>query len=380
MGQVRNIKAEVERLLWGIAAGRCEFEGCNKVLYRHEVTGDSGNYAEKAHVYAVNPGGARFCPDTEDFKNSVENLMLACPQCHVMIDRNELKYTPEVLFEMKRKHEQRIFTLTSISPELKSHIVYYTANIAGTNVSINDGDARNALVSYGRYPAENLPIDLGQRGSLTTDHEDAFFSTNTENLCRAVKSRVLDVIEDGESVALFALAPQPLLMYLGNLLNDKYNVSVFQCHRREYDKWSWSKSAEQVQFHCTYPKENALESKVALVFSLSSNIVLSRIYSALGSNVLVYSITVAEPSRDFVTNPNILDDFVAKSRTVMEEIKQRHGKAININVFPAMPASLAVRFGMDYMSKTDNPLVIYDEQPEEGFIKALTLGGGNNEQ
>lgn len=32
MGQVRYIKAEVERLLWGIAAGRCEFEGCNRVL------------------------------------------------------------------------------------------------------------------------------------------------------------------------------------------------------------------------------------------------------------------------------------------------------------------------------------------------------------
>lgn len=64
----------------------------------------------------------------------------------------------------------------------------------------------------------------------------------------------------------------------------------------------------------------------------------------------------------------------------METIKQRHGKTVEINVFPAMPASLAVRFGMDYMSKTDNALVIYDEQPEKGFVKALTLGGNNDKQ
>ena len=47
MGEVRNIKATVERLLWGIAAGRCECEGCNRGLYRHDVTGNSDNYAEK---------------------------------------------------------------------------------------------------------------------------------------------------------------------------------------------------------------------------------------------------------------------------------------------------------------------------------------------
>ena len=77
MSFTRNIQPKIERLLWGIAAGRCEFRGCNKVLYRHEVTGDSDNYAEKAHIHAVNPGGARFCPDNEDFLNSEKNELLS---------------------------------------------------------------------------------------------------------------------------------------------------------------------------------------------------------------------------------------------------------------------------------------------------------------
>lgn len=377
MGSIRYIRPEVERLLWGVAAGRCEFEGCNKVLYRHEVTGESDNYAEKAHIYAVNPGGARFCPDSEGFKNSIKNLMLVCPQCHITIDRNEQRYSPEVLFDMKRKHEVRTYTLTSIGAEMKSHMVYYTANIAGSNLSINDGDARSALASFGRFPTDDSPIDLAQRGNLITDNEDVFYFANVDNLRRAVKSRVSDIVSAGESIALFALAPQPLLMYLGNLLNDKYNVMVFQCHRRDNDKWSWSKSSGSIQFRTVFPEENATAIKIALVFSLSSNILPERVYSVLGNDVLIYSMTIDEPNRNFVTDPDVMDNFVAKSREVMEAIKQRHGKTADINIFPAMPASLAIRFGMDYMGKTDNPLVIYDEQPEKGFVKALTLGGKN---
>ena len=122
MGRVA-IKREIERLLWGLAAGHCEFRGCNKALYRHEVTGDSVNVAEKAHVYAVSPGGARYRPDNDDFKNDVRNLMLVCPQCHITIDRDENKYTPEILFEMKKEHEDRIAKVTSIGAEIgRAHV------------------------------------------------------------------------------------------------------------------------------------------------------------------------------------------------------------------------------------------------------------------
>jgi len=74
MASIRNIKTTIERLLWGIAAGRCEFGGCNKVLYQHNVTGESDNYAEKAHIYAVSPGGARFRSDDEGFRDSAKTL------------------------------------------------------------------------------------------------------------------------------------------------------------------------------------------------------------------------------------------------------------------------------------------------------------------
>lgn len=375
MSSVRGIKAEVERLLWGIAAGRCEFEGCNKVLYQHEVTGDSENYAEKAHIHAVSPRGARYCPDDGSFKNSVKNLMLVCPQCHITIDRNEQKYKPELLFEMKRKHEERIFRLTSIGAGRHSHMVFYTASIAGTHLSVNDHDARNALALIGRYPSEISPIDLGQKGNLIEDNEEDFFTSNAKNLCRSIKTRIFDVVSEGEHISLFALAPQPLLMLMGKLLNDKYNVAVFQCHRRDTDKWSWDKSNNQIVFRAIVPENASNITKIALAFSLSSHIRRERITSVLGEDTAIYSVTVDSPNRTFVTNPKIMDDFVSTTREIMESIKLRHGKDMDIHIFPAMPASLAVRFGMDYMPKTDNKLIIYDELTEKGFVYALSIGG-----
>ena len=180
---------------------------------------------------------------------------------------------------------------------------------------------------------------------------------------------------EGENISLFALAPQPLLMLVGRLLNDKYNVSVFQCHRCDTDKWRWDDSTNQAVFHVSIPEETSSTAKIALVFSLSSIISSDRIFSLLGEDVAIYSVTIETPCRTFVTNPNIMDDFVSKSRDVMETIKQRHGKDIDIHLFPAMPASLAIRFGMDYMPKTDNKLLIYDEQIEKGFVYALSIGG-----
>ena len=93
MASLRNINIVTERLLWGVAAGCCEFEGCNKPLCRREVIGASDNYAEKAHIQAVSKGGARFDENNEEFRNNFNNPILVCPQCHVTIDRDKTIYT-----------------------------------------------------------------------------------------------------------------------------------------------------------------------------------------------------------------------------------------------------------------------------------------------
>ena len=75
----RYIKHEVERELWARAAGRCQFSGCNRILYKSPVTQDHVNISEKAHIYSFSETGPRgWGPFKKKPKglNDVSNLIL----------------------------------------------------------------------------------------------------------------------------------------------------------------------------------------------------------------------------------------------------------------------------------------------------------------
>ena len=55
----RYIGIATERELWGRAAGRCQFSGCNRLLYKSSVTQESVNLAQKAHIYSFSEKGPR---------------------------------------------------------------------------------------------------------------------------------------------------------------------------------------------------------------------------------------------------------------------------------------------------------------------------------
>ena len=368
----KNIAKGIERLLWGVAAGRCEFRGCNRALYIHDITGVIKNLAEKAHIHAVKPLGARYIE--QEKKDNIENLMLVCKACHDIIDGAPELYTAEYLYKMKIEHEKRIQILTAIGAEMKSHLIYYTANIADNRLAVDDGDAKKAITSIGRYPAEMRSIDISVYGSYIEDRDETYYLESVTNLQKAIKNQITDIIEHGKSVALFAIAPQPLLVFLGHQLNDKYNISVFQCHRRDNDKWSWYDEPNSVNFQNVFPHKTNSEGEIALVLAMSSSVPTERITSVIGKTAIIYVTTLDRPNRIFVTHPSIMDEFVEKSREILEKIKQTHGNSKTVHVFPVMPVSLAVRFGMDYMSKTDNPLIIYDEIAGKGFIPAIKIG------
>jgi hypothetical protein len=48
----RSIPIATQNSLWGRAAGRCEFAGCNKPLWKSSVTSEQVNIAQKESVEA----------------------------------------------------------------------------------------------------------------------------------------------------------------------------------------------------------------------------------------------------------------------------------------------------------------------------------------
>ena len=108
MGNRKNIPSATRDALWGKAAGCCQI--CSKPLFEGGAYRTSGNYSNIAHIHAYSGDGPRFNENlSEDDRNSIENLMLLCPQCHKTIDDDEVTYTADVLRSIKSKPQDYIF-------------------------------------------------------------------------------------------------------------------------------------------------------------------------------------------------------------------------------------------------------------------------------
>lgn len=162
---------------------------------------------------------------------------------------------------------------------------------------------------------------------------------------------------------------------LGTLICDQLGVHVFQCHR-EGDKWAWPENDTPAVEFITKDTRHSSGNVVALVMDLSAEITDERIIKSLGQECSIYHITIEEPNRNFVRSTKTQAEFVKVFRGMMEKIKNDHPTADRICVFPAMPQSLAIRAGMDYMPKADLPITIYEQVSTDiGFVETITIGG-----
>ena len=104
----RHITPTTKLILYSEASGQCSMEDCKEDLIFPLTTGKTqlGNIA---HIEALNEGGPRFNPKLSvKERNSEDNLMLVCQNCHAKIDADTEKYTVEYLKEIKRNHIRKM--------------------------------------------------------------------------------------------------------------------------------------------------------------------------------------------------------------------------------------------------------------------------------
>lgn len=362
--------------LWGIAAGRCEI--CNQILYLDPAFGTSGNFAEKAHICGVGQNGPRHKNSmTKDEVNRIDNLMLLCPSCHKMIDNSPDDFAEGLLIKLKREHEDRVRLVTDIKGSQTCRMVTYFVNIDSQKEVFDENLFRWALILAQRVPLQSSIIELHD----STDTRYSADKFGFEKKASALSANFRDMfgrIHDKESIAVFALAPQPLLIKLGTLINDQYNAMAFQCHR-EGHKWAWKEGTAIPEFLQMKTRESN-SNKVALVIDLSGPVKDERITSILGEDITIYHFTLKNHNRNFVSNVGVQGAFINAIRPFIEEIKNSKQRPSIVHVFPVMPASLNVRFGMDYMPKADLPWVIYEQaDTTDGFFETITIGGTNHD-
>lgn len=367
-----SINEYVRMKLWAISGGRCEL--CNRLLYQDLTFGHDGNFGEMAHIHAVSQNGPRYKYGMSvEEKNNIDNLMLLCEEHHHMIDAHPEDFADGLLLKKKSSHEKRIREVTGIPSEQSCRIVTYFSNIDNQAEYSSDRLLREAVLLSDRVPKQEPVINLSEDSPLRYVPTRDAFEHKSQELERTFRSWFDAVIKSEDSIGVFALAPQPLLFKLGTLINDQYNASAFQCHRNGH-KWAWPNETETVEFIFERSREGTGE-KVALVIDLSAQVLDDRITSVLGADISIYHITIETPCRAFVTSEEIQAGFTGVFRKAMETIKNLRPIPTEIHVFPVMPNSLAVRAGMDYMPKTDLPLVLYEQANQaDGFFAALSIG------
>lgn len=377
----RYIKREVERELWARAAGRCQFNGCNRLVFKSPVTQEAANISEMAHIYSFSKTGPRgwgpFLTNKKQL-NEVTNLMLVCHDCHKTIDQDKDgdRYPAELLIRWKDEHEKRVAIVTGVNPSKKSHVILYGANVSEQTSRLQPEAAKDALFPDW-YPAEERPILLSMSWE-GKDSDPAYWRTEAENLKTTFNRQIRPLVDSAECthLSLFALAPIPLMILFGVLLTDKVPAQTYQLHREPFQTWKWLDGPDNFKFIVNPPA--SFSNPPALVMSLSDRIAPSRIHAVLGEAVSVWELTIERPHNDFLKSKRQLSLFRETVRQLIVEIGKAHGKQAPLAIFPAMPVACSIDLGRIRMPKADGPWVIYDQNNEhKRFIRALEIGGAD---
>lgn len=373
---VSYIPEKIKIILWGLAAGRCQYNGCNEKLYEDPLTRSKFNQSYVAHIIADEPGGPRGDAIlSKKLKADISNLMLLCDRHHRLIDKEDVAgHTVERLTEMKRKHEERIDLLTAIKDEKRSNVVLYGSNIGKHDSSLNLNCAQEGLIPF-RFPAEASCIELSLKNSSSEDHNENFWKTEVENLEKLFERKITQLRAERpiKHYSIFGLAPQALLIKLGTLFGDIYPADVYQLKKEPVATWAWLEDdTATVKYEINRPKNKT--KIVALKFSLSAKISDERITKILGEECSVWELAAANPHNDLIRKKEQLSEYRTIVRSLLDEIKLFHGEEVKLHIFPAMPVSTSIELGRVWNPKSQLPLVLYDQNWKNGgFSRAFEI-------
>ena len=386
-----TIKAPILYELWGRAAGRCEFRGCNEIVYRDALTQGASNLSTVAHIVAWTPEGPRgHLTRSAALATDISNLMLTCKKHGKYVDdANRIGEYPETLLaEFKKEHEDRVCLLTGITQDAQTRVVLLTAPVDGRDFEINERDAHQALLPL--YPAEehadsfdfsNLGIPASSPGFYAI--LAAALNAKTDAL---LKRRGTDKVR---SLAVFAIAPIPLLVYFGRRLGDLQSVELFQRHRNQLpNPWAWKHEEELGPFYDTViPEPHALSTDgvqrdprtPVVSVSISGFVMPALVRPHVGEDTAWYQINLpgverGEASgRDSLRTRARIEAFAIEFRRVLDVVRSRHGHDQTLHLFLAVPAPVAIEVGRN-VKDVDPPVLVYDYQKAAaGYAPALTI-------
>ncbi len=362
-------------MLYALAAGRCEFRGCNRLLLEHHLTLKNGNFAQMAHVYAFSAAGPRgkVAGRPED-PHGLGNIVLLCPECHKQIDSAPQDFPVELLKEYKREHEARIRHVGDLRPDSRTVVLQLKSKIGGEAVEIPLTDVSLAVAPRWPMDRHGVVIDL----TKIDDTHGRFIELAAAEIRKTI-GRLYEPgmeVDQVRHISLFALAPMPLLVCLGHCLSNKIPVELYQRHRDTKD-WVWKTDGVPVEYEDRVLRHGSDPSRVALLLSLSGAIDPVRLPSSIDATFTVVELTLKgqDPNPGFLRRRDDLTAFSGAYQQTLARIVKEHPAAGEIYLFSAVPAPIAVACGHEPLKKAQPTLVVYDyDKANGGFTESIRIG------
>ena len=109
--------------------------------------------------------------------------------------------------------------------------------------------------------------------------------------------------------------------------------------------------------------------------SLSGSISFADLPASVREESTVYEITLCDgtPQSTFLGRRENLDNFRTAYQEVLGEIIKNHGLLPSLDLFPAVPAPIAVLCGRELMPKVHPALRVYDGTKARGYNFVLEV-------
>src|SRR5262249_30458815 len=156
-------------------------------------------------------------------------------------------------------------------------------------------------------------------------------------------------------ISLFALAPIPVLVFLGHRLSDKTQIDFFQRHRdaQSPQTWMWRTSGEPATFDWRVIRQGSEQPRVPRRLSLSGSLPHQPLPAGIDETFTIYECVPSNraPGVDLLRQRVDLENFRSSYRAFLTNLMSQHGALRELHLFPAVPAPVAVVCGHDLLPK-----------------------------
>lgn len=381
----KSISETTKIKVWAKAAGRCVL--CAAYLIDERTYFHSaalvGQIAHNAGATdaAGSPRGRSTTLDRDD-RAAESNLLLLCHPCHSQIDRPETRdlYTYEWVLARKTEHELRVLKATDFGALRRTLVVTTRGPVRGTQTHVSNQEVSEALVEANLF----VHVEDGWRGDVEIRFDGDLDTTYAWDHAKRQIDDGLTKLNDTaqrsasppDHVAVFALAPIPILAYLGSRLDDKLAIQVFDHHRDRTDgAWCWGQPGHEPVIFKVHTDDvcDPSVTDVVAALSVSGTVRDKNIPAALQAYPAI-SLT----PRDATPQPGLIDSEACLNAAagawtgLLSEVEARWPNVQRIHLLAAIPASLAIRAGGHRMKDAQPDLVTYQLTPD-GYLAAISI-------